>query len=70
MENYRFKESDTMYLLAIFLPPIAVLMAGKPFQAVINFFLCLLFYFPGLIHAIMVVNESKADKRMKRGSLS
>ena len=55
-----------MYLLAILLPPVAVLFVGKPFQAVINFFLTLLLWVPGMIHAILVVNEAKADKRMKR----
>jgi len=55
-----------MYLLAIFLPPVAVLLAGKPFQAVINFFLTLLFWIPGAIHAVLVVNEKKADKRSER----
>jgi uncharacterized membrane protein YqaE (UPF0057 family) len=54
-----------MYLLAILLPPVAVLFAGKPFQAIINFFLTLLFWVPGVIHAILVVNEKKADNRMK-----
>lgn len=55
-----------MYVLAIFLPPIAVLFTGRPFQAILNFFLCFLFYVPGVIHAILVVNESKADNRMKK----
>ncbi len=55
-----------MYLIAIIFPPIAVLLCGKPFQAVINIFLCLFFYIPGLIHAILVVNEYKADKRAKK----
>jgi len=55
-----------MYLLAILCPPIAVLLTGKPIQAVLNFFLSLLLYFPGLIHAMSVVGASKADKRVKR----
>jgi uncharacterized membrane protein YqaE (UPF0057 family) len=55
-----------MYLLAIILPPVAVLLSGKPFQAIINFFLTLLFWVPGVIHAILVVNERKADKRAER----
>lgn len=55
-----------MYLLAIFLPPVAVLLSGKPIQALINLVLCCLFWIPGVIHAILVVNEKKADKRMKR----
>ncbi|MCC6935507.1 MAG: YqaE/Pmp3 family membrane protein [Thermomicrobiales bacterium] len=55
-----------LYLLAILLPPVAVLFAGKPFQAVLNFFLTLAFWVPGVIHAILVVNEYKADKRAER----
>ena len=52
-----------LYLLAIFLPPVAVLAAGKPGQAVLNFFLTLLMYFPGMIHALLVVSSHHADGR-------
>lgn len=55
-----------MYLLAILLPPLAVLLAGKPVQAVLNFFLCLCFWFPGAIHAVLVVKDAKDDRRMKK----
>ncbi|EJW19159.1 YqaE/Pmp3 family membrane protein [Paenibacillus alvei] len=55
-----------MYLLAILLPPVAVLFCGKPIQALVNFVLCLCLFVPGVIHAIMVVNESKANKRMRQ----
>jgi uncharacterized membrane protein YqaE (UPF0057 family) len=55
-----------MYLLAIFCPPLAVLLSGKPFQALINCGLCILLYLPAIIHAWMVVKESKADKRNKK----
>lgn len=55
-----------MYLLAIFLPPLAVLFCGKPFQALINFFLCFLIWIPAVIHAILIVRDYKADKRMER----
>ena len=48
-----------MYLLAILLPPVAVLFCGKPFQAVINFILTLIFWVPGVIHAILVVHDKK-----------
>lgn len=53
-----------MYLLAIILPPLAVMMAGKPFQAIINLVLTCLFWVPGMIHALMVVSEFKANKRL------
>ena len=55
-----------MYLLAIFLPPLAVFIAGRPFQAFINFLLCLCFWIPAVIHAFAVVNEWKADKRIDK----
>lgn len=55
-----------MYLLAILLPPVAVLFTGRPIQALLNILLCLFGYIPGLIHAILVVNEKKADDRMKK----
>ena len=55
-----------MYLLAILLPPVAVLICGKPLQALINLILCLFLYIPGMVHAIMVVNEYKADMRAEK----
>ena len=55
-----------LYLLAILAPPIAVLLIGRPISALLNFGLTLLFWVPGAIHAIMVVNEHKANKRADR----
>lgn len=55
-----------LYLLAILLPPLAVLLTGRPLQALLNVFLTLLFYFPGMLHAVLVVNEYKADQRAKK----
>lgn len=55
-----------MYFLAVICPPLAVLLVGKPVQAVLNLILSLFFYVPGLIHAIMVVSEHKADKRLEK----
>jgi uncharacterized membrane protein YqaE (UPF0057 family) len=54
------------YLLAIILPPIAVLLCGKPFQAILDFFLCLLLWVPGVVHALFVVNSYLADQRTER----
>ena len=54
-----------MYLIAILFPPLAVLICGKPVQCLLNIFLSLLLYFPGMIHAILVVSESKANARNK-----
>jgi uncharacterized membrane protein YqaE (UPF0057 family) len=52
-----------LYLLAILLPPVAVLMVGKPGQALLNLVFCLFFWIPGIIHALLVVNAAMADRR-------
>ena len=51
------------YFLAIVLPPVAVLLCGKPFQFLLNIVLTLLGWVPGIIHAILVVNGHLEDKR-------
>jgi uncharacterized membrane protein YqaE (UPF0057 family) len=54
------------YFLAIILPPLAVLLCGKPIQFLLNIILTLMFWIPGVIHAILVVNSHLADKRTDR----
>ena len=54
------------YLLAILLPPIAVLSCGKPFQAIINLILTLCFWIPGAVHALFVVHNFHEDRRADR----
>lgn len=47
-----------LIILAILLPPIAVFLkkgAGK--DLIINVVLCLLFYLPGIVHAIWLVTK-------------
>ena len=55
-----------LYLLALLLPPLAVLICGKPFQALLNLVLTLLGWLPGAIHAILVVNSYESDRRTER----
>lgn len=57
-----------MRILCIFLPPVAVYLCDKPGQAVLNFFLCLLFWIPGVIHAWLVVSKRNqaAEYRVQR----
>lgn len=55
-----------VYFLAILLPPLAILLSGKPFQAILNIFLLILGWLPGVIHEVLVVKEVKDDKRMKK----
>ena len=55
-----------LYLLCIILPPVAVLLTGKPIQALLNLLLCFGFWLPGVIHAFAVVNDHKSEKRLKK----
>lgn len=55
-----------LYLLAIILPPVAVLLAGKPVQALLNCLLTLCLWIPGVIHALLVVNEKKSNDRARK----
>lgn len=55
-----------LYLIAIVLPPLAVLLCGKPLQAFLSLFLTALGWFPGVIHALFVVNNHYADQRAAR----
>lgn len=49
-----------LYLLAILLPPVAVLLTGRPGQALLNTGLTLLLWIPGVVHAFFIINEHKA----------
>jgi uncharacterized membrane protein YqaE (UPF0057 family) len=55
-----------LYLLAVVLPPLAVLFCGKPFQALLSIPLTLLGWAPGVIHALFVVSNHYADQRSDR----
>ena len=59
-------ELPMRYLLAILLPPVAVLLCGKPILAALNLALTLLFWIPGIIHALFVVSAHQADVRADR----
>jgi len=54
------------YLLAIILPPLAILLCGKPLQFILNIPLTLLFWVPGVLHALLVVHSHLADQRTDR----
>lgn len=68
-----------LYLLAFFISPLALLLAGRPFQAILNFFIYvasifgLILFTPGVmlwaigvIHAILVIHNKRADARAQR----
>ncbi|MCM3492838.1 YqaE/Pmp3 family membrane protein [Paenibacillus lactis] len=51
-----------LYFLC-FVPPLAVLFCRKPGSFILNVILTIIGYIPGVIHAILIVNSYKADKR-------
>jgi uncharacterized membrane protein YqaE (UPF0057 family) len=54
------------YLLAIIFPPLAVLLCGKPVQAILNLVLTLCLWIPGVVHALFVVNSHLDDVRAEK----
>jgi uncharacterized membrane protein YqaE (UPF0057 family) len=54
------------YVLCFVFPPLAVLLCGRVVGAVLNLVLTICGIIPGIVHAILVVNEVKADKRSVR----
>lgn len=54
------------YLVAILLPPVAVLFCGRPIQALLNLVLTLCFWVPGVIHAVLVVNADAEEERNEK----
>lgn len=47
-----------MILLALFLPPVAVAVKrGLGKDLLINILLCLLLFFPGMVHALWIVSR-------------
>lgn len=55
-----------LYLLAVVFPPLAVLLCGKPFQALLSIPLSLMGWVPGVVHALFVVSNHYADQRSQR----
>jgi len=50
-----------LFLCYVF-PPLAVLLMGRPFSAVLNFFLTCFMWFPGIGHALVCYADYKGDK--------
>lgn len=69
-----------LYLLAFFVSPLALLLAGMPFQAILNLVLYLLsfvglifFITPGVViwavavvHAVLMIHNKRADRRAQK----
>jgi uncharacterized membrane protein YqaE (UPF0057 family) len=51
------------YLFAFLLPPVAILLCGRPILAVVSILFTLCFWVPGIILALIVVSQANADRR-------
>ena len=58
-----------LYLVALVLPPLAVLLCGKPFQALLSILLTLLCIIPCQFYAVLVVHKrlQRFEDAMRRG---
>jgi uncharacterized membrane protein YqaE (UPF0057 family) len=54
------------YLLAVLVPPAAVLMCRQPRQAVVNVLLTACFWVPGVVHALLVTRGTAQRERADR----
>jgi uncharacterized membrane protein YqaE (UPF0057 family) len=54
------------YLIAVVLPPLAVLLCGRPLQALLSIGLTFLGWLPGVIHALFVVKSYEDRKNTDR----
>jgi uncharacterized membrane protein YqaE (UPF0057 family) len=68
--NHRSRTRIVRYFLSFLLPPVAVLLCGKPLLSVLNLILTILGWIPGVIHALLVVNDHKRDQRLMRHGFS
>jgi uncharacterized membrane protein YqaE (UPF0057 family) len=54
------------YFLCFLFPPLAVFTTGRVGSLLLNIILTIFFWVPGIIHAILVVNDYYEDKRTRR----
>ncbi|HEX5268966.1 MAG TPA: YqaE/Pmp3 family membrane protein [Gemmataceae bacterium] len=54
------------YLLAVFLPPVAVFLCRPPGQAAVNVFLTGCLWVPGAVHALLVTRDAVRRERADR----
>lgn len=63
--EHKERTLELRYILCV-LPPLAVIISAEDRTTwIVNSVLTLLFYYPGVIHAMLIVNEYYADQRTK-----
>jgi len=54
------------YFLCLILPPLAVFTTGRIGAFILNLFLTLFLWIPGVIHAVLVTNDYYATRRHRQ----
>jgi len=54
------------YFLCFIFPPLAVFSTGRLGALILNILLTIFFWIPGIIHAILVVNDFYENRRNRR----
>jgi uncharacterized membrane protein YqaE (UPF0057 family) len=54
------------YFFCVVLPPLAVLLSGRPLSFLFSLLLTALGWLPGVIHAILVVNDYEEERRVAK----
>jgi len=54
------------YFLCFLFPPLAILTTGKIGAFILNIFLTLFLWVPGIIHAVLVTNEYYNERRHRQ----
>jgi uncharacterized membrane protein YqaE (UPF0057 family) len=54
------------YFFCVVFPPVAVLLTGRMGSFFLSLLLTVAFWVPGTIHAILVVNDYEAEKRLEK----
>lgn len=57
------------YFFCVLFPPLAILMTGRMGSFLLSLLLTFLVWVPGVIHAILVVNDYEAEQRLKKFNL-
>lgn len=54
------------YFFCVVFPPLAVLLTGRLLSVLLSLILTPIGWVPGVIHAILVVNDYEADRRLRK----
>lgn len=53
------------YFFCVALPPVAILLTGRMGSFLLSLLLTLFGWIPGVVHAVLVVNDYEAERRSK-----